>query len=69
MSQWGLSVGQAEGLTEQQVDRLMAAYVARRQFEAKVLLSELGKALAGPEKPQGMSLGALAAMGFRIEGA
>ena len=45
----------------------MTAYLARKQFEAKIMVATVGDALK--PKEQGMSLGSLAAMGFGIRGA
>lgn len=67
MSQWGLSMSQAVSLTEGQVSRLLGAYLKRKKFEAKVVVSVIGEAMK-PKQPE-MSLGALSAMGFGIRGA
>jgi hypothetical protein len=58
---------QAVSLTEAQVDGLVTAYIERKKFETKVMLSIVAEALKPKEKE--MSLGALSAMGFGIRGA
>lgn len=55
-------------LTDAQIAGLLAAYLERKRFEAKVMLSVVAEALKPKEKNQ-MSLGGLAAMGFGIRGA
>lgn len=55
-------------LTDYQVDRLMAAYLERKKFEAKILMSIVAEGLA-PKKDEPASLASLAAMGFGIRGA
>jgi hypothetical protein len=54
-------------LTDRQVEGLLGAYLERKKIESKILLSIVAEALKPQEKP--MSLGSLAAMGFKIEGA
>jgi hypothetical protein len=69
MSQWGLTLDGAMALTEAQIDGLLGAWLERKRFEAKIMVSVWGEALKPKEKGQGlMSLSALAAMGFGIEG-
>jgi hypothetical protein len=54
-------------LSDAQVEGLLTAYLERKKVEAKIMLSVIGEAFK-PKQPE-MSLGALAAMGFKIEGA
>ena len=61
-----MSLAQAVSLSEAQINGLLGAYMERKQFEAKVILGTLGKALK--PKDEGISLGGLFAMGFEIEG-
>jgi hypothetical protein len=52
-------------LTDRQVDALMGAYLERKKFEAKVMLSVLSESLS--TKTEQASLGTIAMMGFGIE--
>lgn len=54
-------------LTDTQVDRLLAAYLERKKFEARVIWAMLGEALKKDDNKQ-MSLGALSMLGFGIRG-
>lgn len=54
-------------LTDRQVAGLMGAYIERKKFEAKIMLSVVAEALK-PQKEQA-SLASLAALGFGIRGA
>jgi hypothetical protein len=58
---------QAASLSDAQIEGLLGAYLERKRTEAKIMLSIVGEALK-PKQPE-MSLGSLAAMGFKIEGA
>ena len=40
-----MSYDQAVSLSEVQINRMFGAYIKRKKFESKILLSELGKAL------------------------
>ena len=62
-----MNLTQAANLTDGQVEGLLAAYLERKKFETKIMLSMVGEALK--PKEQTMSLGALAAAGFGIRGA
>jgi hypothetical protein len=54
-------------LTDYQVDSLLAAYLERKKFEAKIMLSVVSEALQ-PKQEQG-TLASLAMAGFGIKGA
>jgi hypothetical protein len=58
---------QAVSLTEAQVDGLVTAYIERKKFETKVMLSIVAEALK--PKEQESSFSSLAGMGFGIRGA
>lgn len=63
-----MTIDEAMALSERQIVLLWEAYLERKRFESRVLLSELGNALQPKESKGQMSLSALAAMGFGIEG-
>ena len=54
-------------LTDYQMSQLLLAYMERKKAEAKIMLSIVGEAMKSKQE-QG-SLGGLAMMGFRIQGA
>jgi hypothetical protein len=62
-----MSLAQAVSLNDAQIEGLLSAYLERKKVEAKILLSVVGEAFK-PKQPE-MTLGGLAAMGFKIEGA
>jgi hypothetical protein len=70
MAEWHLSMDVAERLTERQIYILATAYLARKQFEAKLIWTALGESLGKGKAGGGelMSIGALSRMGFKIEG-
>lgn len=62
-----MTLDQAVSLTDEQINGLLPAYLERKKIEAQILLSVVGEALK-PKQPE-TTLGGLAAMGFKIEGA
>jgi len=67
MSQWGLTLEAALALSDAQVEGLLGAWLERKRFEAKIMVSVWGEALKPKDKGP-MSLSSLAAMGFGIRG-
>lgn len=61
-----MTIDQAVSLSDAQMTGLVEAYVERKRFESKVLISVLGEALK-PQK-ESMSLAKLESIGFKIEG-
>lgn len=60
-------MSQAVSLTDYQASQLLTAYFERKKYEARITMSVLAESMK-PKQEQG-SLGGLAMMGFRIQGA
>lgn len=67
LGEWGMDMREALALTETQTAYLLRGYMRRKQFEARVLISQLGEAMQ--PKRESTSLAALGMMGFGIRGA
>ena len=66
-----MTLSEAQALTDRQLAGLFGAYVERKRFEAKMVVAVVAEALKPKEDGTGnklMSLGALAALGFGIQG-
>lgn len=62
-----MTLAEAVSLTDKQVYKLMASYLSRKKFEAKITMSVVAQALKPQEKGL-VGLGNLAALGIGVEG-